>query len=87
MYRHLRLAVVIPAYNENRAIADTIAAVPSFADHIFVVSNSDLTPAGRALSGKATSIARAVDTRYFGPQPNRLRATLRRIAEQRGRVP
>ena len=40
MYRHLRLAVVIPAFNESRAIADTIRSVPGFADHVFVVDDA-----------------------------------------------
>jgi len=39
MYRQLRLAVVIPAYNEQRAIAETVASVPSFADRVIVVDD------------------------------------------------
>jgi glycosyltransferase involved in cell wall biosynthesis len=63
MYRHLRLAVVIPAFNENRAIADTIASVPSFADHIFVVddASTDDTAEIAANSGVASVIRHATN--------------------------
>ena len=30
MFRQLRVAVVIPAFNEERAIADAVASVPAF---------------------------------------------------------
>jgi len=40
MYRHLRIAVVIPAYNESRKIAATVASVPGIVDHIFVVDDA-----------------------------------------------
>jgi len=40
MYRHLRIAVVIPAYNESQKIAATVASVPGFVDHIFIVDDA-----------------------------------------------
>lgn len=40
MYRALSVAVIIPAYNEERAIARTIGSVPSFVDHIVVVDDA-----------------------------------------------
>jgi glycosyltransferase involved in cell wall biosynthesis len=40
MYRDLRVAVVIPAFNERRAIADTLVTVPGFVDHIIVVDDA-----------------------------------------------
>src|SRR5690349_2408918 len=40
MYRQLRTAVVIPAYNEERAIADAVASVPSFIDYIVIVDDA-----------------------------------------------
>jgi glycosyltransferase involved in cell wall biosynthesis len=45
MYRQLRIAVVIPAYNEERAIAAAVAKVPDYVDHVVVVDDfsSDAT--------------------------------------------
>jgi glycosyltransferase involved in cell wall biosynthesis len=42
MFRNLDVAVVIPAYNERDAIADTIASVPRFVDEIFVVDDASI---------------------------------------------
>lgn len=39
MYRGLRVAVVIPAFNESRAIVDTVATVPDFVDDIIVIDD------------------------------------------------
>ncbi len=39
MYRELRVGVVIPAFNETRAIANTVATIPEFVDTIFVVDD------------------------------------------------
>ncbi|MFN0251644.1 MAG: glycosyltransferase family 2 protein [Kofleriaceae bacterium] len=39
MYRSLRVAVVIPAFNERRAIGETVATVPPFVDDIIVVDD------------------------------------------------
>jgi glycosyltransferase involved in cell wall biosynthesis len=40
MYRDLAVAVVIPAFNEHRAIADTVATVPGFVDRVIVVDDA-----------------------------------------------
>jgi len=40
MFRQLRIAVVVPAYNESRAIAETVATIPELADHILVVDDA-----------------------------------------------
>lgn len=58
MFRELRVAVVIPAYNEQRAIGGTVAAVPSFVDHVIVVddASSDDT-AERALHAAGDEVA------------------------------
>jgi len=42
-----------------------------------------LTPAGRTTVNHATRAARDVDALFFGSDPTKLRATLRRIAEHR----
>ncbi|HET9620872.1 MAG TPA: glycosyltransferase family 2 protein [Kofleriaceae bacterium] len=40
MFRGLRIAVVIPAYNERTKIAATVATVPALADHVIVVDDA-----------------------------------------------
>jgi DNA-binding MarR family transcriptional regulator len=46
-----------------------------------------LTPAGRDLVQRATTIARDVDTLFFGTDATAIRTALRGIAETRGTVP
>jgi len=46
MYRSLRVAVVIPAFNEARAIRDTVSTVPAFVDHILVVDDASTDGTG-----------------------------------------
>lgn len=51
MYQRLRVAVAVPAFNEERAIAAVVAGVPSFVDHVIVVddaSSDDTAGAARA---------------------------------------
>ena len=42
MYRQLRIAVVVPAYNEARAIGAAIETLPSFVDTIVVVDDASV---------------------------------------------
>jgi glycosyltransferase involved in cell wall biosynthesis len=42
MFRQLRVAVVIPAYNEARAIAAAVDTIPGFVDHVVVVDDASL---------------------------------------------
>lgn len=46
MYRQLRVGVIIPAFNEQDAIATTVAIVPDFIDEIIVIddASTDATP-------------------------------------------
>jgi glycosyltransferase involved in cell wall biosynthesis len=40
MFRDLRVAVVVPAYNEASKIIDTVLSVPSFVDEIYVIDDA-----------------------------------------------
>jgi len=40
VYRELRIAVVIPAFNERGQIAATVATVPELVDHILVIDDA-----------------------------------------------
>jgi glycosyltransferase involved in cell wall biosynthesis len=71
MYRQLRVAVVIPAYNEARAIGDAIASVPAFVDHVVVVddaSTDETSPRARdAAAGRdSCAIVRHTGNRGVG---------------------
>jgi glycosyltransferase involved in cell wall biosynthesis len=68
MYRQLRLAVVIPAYNESRKIAGTVASVPAFVDHVIVIDDAsvDDTAERAATAGRAVEIVRHTTNRGVG---------------------
>jgi cellulose synthase/poly-beta-1,6-N-acetylglucosamine synthase-like glycosyltransferase len=51
MYQQLRVAVVIPAFNEERAIARVVAEVPGYVDHVIVVD--DASGDGTAAAARA----------------------------------
>jgi glycosyltransferase involved in cell wall biosynthesis len=54
MFRQMRVAVVLPAYNESRAIDDAVATVPAFVDHVLVVDDASADDtADQALRGAA----------------------------------
>lgn len=40
MFRGMRVAVVVPAYNEERHIAHTVCTVPEWVDHVVVVDDA-----------------------------------------------
>src|SRR5512134_3264068 len=42
MFRQLRVAVVIPAYNEARAIAEAVDTIPALVDAVVVVDDASL---------------------------------------------
>lgn len=40
MYRGLRVAVVVPAFNESRLLPVTLAGLPRFVDHVLVIDDA-----------------------------------------------
>ena len=63
MYLDQRLAVVIPAFNESRAIVDTVATIPDFVDHVLVIddASADDTSAQAALGARRRATPAAVE--------------------------
>lgn len=53
MYRGKRIAVVIPAFNEQDKIARTIRSVPGFVDHVLVVDDGSADGTGRIAARSA----------------------------------
>jgi glycosyltransferase involved in cell wall biosynthesis len=57
MYRGLKVAVVVPAHNEERLIGRTVSTMPDLVDHILVVN--DASSDGTAEAVKAVGDSRA----------------------------
>jgi len=68
MYRALHVAVVIPAFNERRAIVETVVTVPDFVDDIIVVddASSDDTTAQAELAALRRDQPAAVEVIRHG---------------------
>jgi glycosyltransferase involved in cell wall biosynthesis len=62
MYKGLRVAVVVPAYNESLLIAKTITTLPDFVDHIIVID--DLSTDDTAQRAEAAGDARLTLIRH-----------------------
>ncbi|HEY5925937.1 MAG TPA: glycosyltransferase family 2 protein [Kofleriaceae bacterium] len=55
MFRQLRVAVVVPAFNEARKIAATVASIPDYVDDIFVIDDASTDETAVAAGASATS--------------------------------
>jgi glycosyltransferase involved in cell wall biosynthesis len=69
MFRGLRIAVVVPAFNEEHAVAHTVRTVPQLVDHVLVVDDAsdDLTSArARAQRRRGLEVLRHPENRGVG---------------------
>ena len=54
MYRDLRVAIVVPAHNEERLVGRVVTTAPDLVDHIMVVDDAS-TDAHRPRRRRATA--------------------------------
>lgn len=69
MYQQLRVAVVVPAHNEQALIGRVVATMPDFVDHIIVVddaSKDDTGRAAKAVGDPRTEVLTLVDNQGNG---------------------
>jgi glycosyltransferase involved in cell wall biosynthesis len=69
MYRNLRVAVVVPAFNEARAIAGAIATMPALVDRVIVVDDAsadDTSARARDVGDPRVEVVRHPDNRGVG---------------------
>jgi glycosyltransferase involved in cell wall biosynthesis len=69
MFDGVRVAVVVPAYNEARLIARTLASIPAYVDHVVVVddaSRDHTSQAARSVSDERIEIVRHAQNRGVG---------------------
>ena len=67
MYRQLRVGVIVPAFNESRAISQTVATVPDFADAVIVVDDASTDDtAERARVRAGVRVVRHAENRGVG---------------------
>ena len=69
MYRQLRIAVVIPAFNEAQAIGAAVATVPDFVDDVIVIddaSNDDTSARAEAVGDGRAEVIRHDENRGVG---------------------
>ncbi len=69
MHRQLRVAVIIPAYNEARLIGKTLRGIPEYVDAIFVVddhSQDETVQRATFLSDQRTTVVEHTENRGVG---------------------
>jgi glycosyltransferase involved in cell wall biosynthesis len=69
MYRGLSVAIVVPAHNEERLIAQTVSTMPDFVDHIIVVddaSTDGTAEAAKAVGDSRTQVITLIENQGVG---------------------
>lgn len=69
MYKGLRVAVVVPAYNEEKLIGKTLSTMPDLVDRIFVIddcSTDDTSKAAAAVADERVQIIRLAQNSGVG---------------------
>jgi glycosyltransferase involved in cell wall biosynthesis len=64
MYRNKTIAVVIPAYNEEKLIGKVLQTIPAFVDHIVVVDDASRDRTGEAVKARQKEDARITYIRH-----------------------
>ncbi len=60
MYREKRIGVVVPAYNEELLIVDTLSSIPDFVDRIYVVNDCSKDNTKRLIEEYAVTNPRVI---------------------------
>ena len=71
MYRQLRIAVVVPAFNEVRKIAATVASIPDYVDDIFVIDDASTDGTSDVLAAQARDARHATPVHVVRHEQNR----------------
>lgn len=69
MYKDLRVAVVVPAHNEERLIGRTVRTMPDFVDHVIVVDDASTDETGthaKAAGDERLHVLRLIDNQGVG---------------------
>jgi glycosyltransferase involved in cell wall biosynthesis len=64
MYRDQTIAVIVPAYNEEKLIGRVLKTIPPFIDHIVVVDDASLDQTGEVVKAQQQEDPRIIYTRH-----------------------
>jgi len=66
MYKDKNICVILPAYNEEAKIGDTIEAIPDYVDHVIVVDDGSHDNTSNVAHGKGAKVCRHARNRGVG---------------------
>jgi glycosyltransferase involved in cell wall biosynthesis len=64
MYRGKTIAVIVPAYNEEKLIGKVIETIPAFVDHVVVIDDASRDQTGEIVKGYQKKEARLIYIRH-----------------------